>query len=150
MDISSTQPILLVIEDSDEDFETLRRTLRKASFTNPVVRHANGDDALRWLRSNGQNGMNQPTGMILLDLNLPGTDGRDILEIIKKDQVLRTLPVVVLTTSGSPSDVEICYRRGANSYMIKSLDLQVFQRSVSNFCEYWFKVVTLPRRAVAQ
>jgi len=80
----------------------------------------------------------------LLDLNLPGTDGRDVLEQIKADDALKHIPVVILTTSSASSDVTFCYRHGASGYIIKPVDLAKFAASVQQFCSYWFEAVELP------
>jgi CheY-like chemotaxis protein len=138
---------LLIVEDSDEDFEALGRIMRKASFSVPIYRCTNGDDALDFLYRHGQSSsssvLEYPT-MILLDLNLPGTDGREVLQQIKQDKEFKTIPVVVLTTSFNPQDIEICYRHGVNSYIIKPMDLQKLKKTVQTLIEYWFEIVTLP------
>lgn len=96
----NTQPIL-VIEDSDEDFEALQRMMRHQQVVNPIFRCTDGDDALDFLYHTGayQEPQFAPRpSFILLDLNLPGTDGREVLEQIKQDQNLKKIPVVVFTT----------------------------------------------------
>jgi CheY-like chemotaxis protein len=138
---------LLVIEDSDEDFEATVRTLRKVGSTVSVLRCVNGEDALDMLYRRGayslQPGAILPS-LILLDLNLPATDGREVLAAIKGDHELRLIPVVVLTTSSNPKDIEACYRNGANSYLIKPVDLQQFTLSIKLLHDYWFAASVLP------
>lgn len=143
---SYTQPLLL-IEDSDEDFEAFGRMLRKFSVINPVYRCADGDEALDFLYQTGvyANPDTAPRpAMILLDLNLPGTDGREVLEQIKQDKALQSIPVVVLTTSSNPRDVETCYQYGVSSYIIKPIDIKQLQRTVQSLIEYWLETVVLP------
>ena len=82
--------------------------------------------------------------MILLDLNLPGTDGREVLDEIKKDADLRSIPVIVLTTSSDSRDIEACYAAGANSYVQKPVDLAGFVTAVERLKDYWFEIVILP------
>ncbi len=83
--------------------------------------------------------------MILLDLNLPGTDGREVLAEIKADPQLKQIPVIVLTTSSDDRDVRACYQAGASSYIQKPVDLDGFMQAIERLNEYWFEVVILPR-----
>lgn len=143
------QPILLV-EDSPEDYETTERAFRRVGLSNPIVRCADGDEALDFLRRRGRyaNPASSPRpGVILLDLNLPGTDGREVLAEIKSDPQLRQIPVVVLTTSSDDRDIEACYRAGANSYIQKPVDIDGFMKAIECLNDYWFEVVILPRGA---
>jgi len=142
----STQT-LLVIEDSDEDFAAFERILRKASINNVVYRCVDGDEALDFLRHNGQyqDWAKAPRpGIILLDLNLPGTDGREVLEQIKQDSELKMIPVVVFTTSSNPKDIEVCYQCGVNGYILKPIDVKKLMRTVQVLIDYWFEAVILP------
>ena len=138
-------PTLLVVEDSDEDFEALNRIMRKTcQFVVPTKRCVDGDDALDFLHREGayaERALSESPGLILLDLNLPGTDGREVLSQIKQDEQLKTIPVVVMTTSSNPKDIEDCYRSGVNSYMIKPTDIEQLKTSIRLFMEYWYKVV---------
>jgi CheY-like chemotaxis protein len=142
-----SQPILLV-EDSPEDFETTERAFRRAGLKNPIFRCADGDEALDFLHRRGRfaDPAKAPRpGVILLDLNLPGTDGREVLSEIKDDPDLKQIPVIVLTTSTDDRDVEVCYRCGANSYIQKPVDIEGFMRAIERLNDYWFEVVILPR-----
>jgi CheY-like chemotaxis protein len=146
MSDKQTQPLLLV-EDSDEDFETFRRMMRKVSFTNPIYRCADGDEALDFLYHTGNyidSAQAPRPAIILLDLNLPGTDGREVLAQIKQDDALKTIPVVVFTTSSNPKDIETCYRYGVSGYIIKPINISILTRTIQIFIEYWFEVVMLP------
>ena len=82
--------------------------------------------------------------IILLDLNLPGTDGREVLEVVKADENLKTIPVIILTTSNDKRDVEDCYRNGANSYVQKPVDFRAFLSAVQSLKEFWFEIVLIP------
>lgn len=141
------QPILLV-EDSPEDFEATVRALRRAGLANPILRCEDGDQALDYLHRRGayaDPARSPRPGIILLDLNLPGTDGRQVLDEIKAAPDLRPIPVVVLTTSTDERDVERCYAAGANSYIKKPVDLEGFMRAIQRLTDFWFEVVILPR-----
>jgi len=143
------QPILL-IEDSPEDYEATERAFRKAGLSNPIHRSADGDDALDYLYHRGRHAdpaSSPRPGIILLDLNLPGTDGREVLEVVKGDESLKLIPVVVLTTSSDERDVKACYRAGANSYIQKPVNLDGFLKAIEHLNGYWFEVVILPRES---
>jgi CheY-like chemotaxis protein len=141
------QPILLV-EDSPEDFEATRRALHKSGLRNPIYRCSDGDEALDFLHRRGEfaDASTAPRpGIILLDLNLPGTDGREVLADIKSDERLKQIPVIVLTTSSDDRDVEACYKSGANSYIQKPVDMDGFIKAIERLNDFWFEVVILPR-----
>lgn len=137
--IKSAQSIL-VVEDSDDDFEATTRAFRKTSLRNPVIRAESGDEALTLLCSQGMR-----PGLILLDLNLPGISGNSVLERIKSDSQLKKIPVIVLTTSTDERDIEQCYSLGANTYIQKPVDLQGFFAAIQRLQEYWFEIAVLPK-----
>jgi two-component system response regulator len=141
---SPNQPILLV-EDSPEDFETTKRAFRRSGLKNPILHCADGDEALDFLFRRGGYAEAPRPGVVLLDLNLPGTDGREVLAEIKADSQLRQIPVIVLTTSSDERDVEACYSAGASSYIQKPVDLDGFMRAIERLNDYWFEVVILPK-----
>ncbi len=140
-------PSLLVIEDSDEDFEALNRVIAQiGTFSLTIHRCINGDDALDFLNQAGAcrvGGNYSLPGLIILDLNLPGTDGREVLATIKQNDILKTIPVVVFSTSSNPKDIAACYQVGANSYLVKPLKIDVLRESVQVMLNYWFKVTVL-------
>jgi CheY-like chemotaxis protein len=138
---------LLMIEDSDEDFEAFRRIIRQLPIAKQVYRCTTGDEALDFLYQTGEyaNSARVPRpGVVLLDLNLPGTDGREVLGQIKQDNTLKSIPVVVFTTSSNPRDIEACYQYGVNGYIIKPIDVNELRRAIQVFIDYWFEVSTLP------
>jgi two-component system, response regulator len=144
----SPQHSVLLVEDSPEDFEATVRALRKAGLANPLHRCQDGDEALDFLFQRGQYADRAKAprpSMILLDLNLPGTDGRDVLQQIKTNESLCSIPVVVLTTSTDDRDIERCYRMGANSYIKKPVNLDGFMQAIQRLKDFWFEVVVLPK-----
>lgn len=143
-------PTILVIEDSPEDLVTTARAFQKAGIRRPIQHCADGDEALDYLFRRGAyaNLAKEPLpDMVLLDLNIPGTDGRELLMEMRRDARLRNIPVIVLSTSDDDIDVEYCYRAGANSYMLKPVDLPSFQEAIRKLTEYWFDVVLLPMKS---
>ena len=139
---------ILIVEDSDDDYLATVRAFKKANLLNPVKRCTNGDQALDYLLRRGE--FSDPEkaprpNIILLDLNLPGTDGKEVLRAIKTDPDLRKIPVIVLTTSSAEKDIEQCYAAGANSYVQKPVDLVGFIQSVARLTDYWFNVSVLPK-----
>ena len=142
-------PILL-IEDSPEDYEATVRAVKMVGMNARVFHCANGDDGLDFVYNRGLYSdallAPRPT-IILLDLNLPGTDGRELLAEIKSDERLKTIPVIVLTTSMDARDIERCYQAGANSYIKKAVDFDAFSRTIQRLDAYWFNAVVLPPAA---
>ncbi len=125
----NTDRYILSIEDNPEDFEVIRRSLQKASPGMVVRQCQSGDEALEFLRLRQEPGAVEDIGLpalILLDLNLPGTDGRDVLKIIKSDQKLKSIPVIIFSTSNSEKDIATCYNSGANAYLKKPSTLEGF------------------------
>ncbi|TFI54211.1 response regulator [Mastigocladus laminosus UU774] len=145
--IGNSTQLILVIEDSDEDFEALRRVMYRQKVQNPIIRCTDGDEALDYLYHTGDYSepKNAPRpSLILLDLNLPGTDGRELLEQIKQDQNLKDIPVIVFTTSSNPRDIEICYRNSVASYILKPIDINKLKQTLQSFLTYWLDIVVLP------
>lgn len=144
----STDLAILIIEDSPEDYEACVAALTEDSnIVNPIAWCENGEDALAYLRKEGKyaGGDHEMPGVILLDLNLPGLDGRDVLAMLKNDPNTKRLPVVVMTSSSDQMDIDRCYDAGANSYVVKPVNLDGFLAAIARLRDYWFKIVVLPR-----
>ncbi|GGL00627.1 response regulator [Deinococcus radiotolerans] len=131
---------LLIVEDSDEDFTAIQWALNRLNRALPLDRCADGDAALTWL----QEASNWPS-LILLDLNLPGTDGREVLGALRRDARTRTLPVVVLSTSASARDINDCYALGANSYLTKPVNFAQFTNQLRLTLDFWLEAAQLPQ-----
>ena len=138
---------ILIVEDSDEDFAALSRAIDKAQFSIPVYRCEDGEEALDFLYHEAeyqdQTIAPRPT-IIILDLNLPGTDGTEVLAAIKSDRDLQSIPVIIFSTSSNPKDIEACYGHGVGGYIVKPMDLTKLQKSTETLLAYWLKVVELP------
>ncbi|MFM9966617.1 MAG: response regulator [Planctomycetaceae bacterium] len=135
---------ILLIEDNPADVELTRQCFRESRIPNEVHAASEGDTALAFLRRQGQFAAAPRPDLVLLDLNLPGIDGREILATIKRDPNLRTIPVVILTTSDADDDILEAYRLQANSYLRKPVDLDEFIELANAICEYWFHYGQLP------
>jgi CheY-like chemotaxis protein len=128
---------ILVVEDSQEDFKILQRTFEKVEVSNPVFHCEDGDDAIRFLyRKPPYVDAPEPI-LILLDLNLPGTDGYKVLTSLKSSPTLSQIPVVILTTSSERGDIQFCKNRGANSYIQKTMNLEEFTESIQKLKSDW-------------
>lgn len=146
--MNSNSQALLVVEDSDGDYEATYRSLRRACIANPIIRCVDGDDALDYLYHRGryESIANwQLPGVILLDLNLPGTDGREVLKELKEHPKLKRIPVIVLTTSTDERDIEACYSAGANTYMNKRIDVTSFMEAIQRMSDFWLEIAILPK-----
>lgn len=145
-----THPVIMIVEDSDEDFYTFMRVtqnldpLKRSQYK--FLRFEDGDEALDYLfRQGDYQNLNAPLPVgILLDLNLPGTDGRDIIRKVKQTPNLQMIPIIVLSTSSSVHDIQTCYRYGANSYMLKPMGVLEMQQTVQILFQNWFQFTVLP------
>lgn len=138
---------ILIVEDSNEDFEVIQWALKKLSVTTPIYRCDDGDDALDFLHHTGkysQKGTSPRPALILLDLNLTLMNGQEVLARIKHDDELKMIPVIIWTTSADPKDIEICFKQGANSYILKPMTFEKLLEAVDLLNQYWFGVVKLP------
>jgi CheY-like chemotaxis protein len=141
---------ILLVEDSDEDYLAFTRALRDTAVTVSLPRCTRGEEALDYLHRRGRfaDPAQAPRpALVLLDLNLPGMDGRELLAMIKGDEHLQSIPVVIETTSRNPRDVEWCYQHGANGYQVKAIGFEQFKHSLRLLVEYWLTVCVLPATA---
>lgn len=145
----SPSHLILIVEDSDVDYETTLRAFKKSNIANPVHRCEDGEEALDYLfQRNKYSDASKSIrpDLTLLDLNLPGTDGCGVLEEIKNNPNLKTIPVIVLTSSLDEADIEACYRSGANSYINKPVNLHGFFEAIQKLKDFWLEVVVLPQK----
>ena len=133
---------VLLVEDSTADAILIREALRRVDVDQDVEIATDGVQALERLRA----GSPRPD-LVLLDLNLPRMDGRAVLVEIKGDPELRTIPVIILTTSGSPADVDFAYRNHANSFVRKPLGLDRLVEAAQAIRDFWMRTATLPASA---
>jgi CheY-like chemotaxis protein len=131
---------ILLIEDNLNDAELTIRSFKKNNITNNVLHLKDGAEALEFLFGTGQfkeRDLDKKPKVILLDLKMPKVDGIEVLQKIKGNNNTKTIPVVVLTSSKEDPDIEKCYALGANSYIVKPVDFDAFQKVVSQLGLYW-------------
>ena len=130
--MQNSKPILLV-EDDSVDVMTVKRALRDLNIASELVSTGDGEEALAYLREDG----NTKPSVILLDLNMPKMNGTEFLSIIKKDEKLKRIPVIVLTTSNSEQDISESFELGAAGYMVKEVDYKRFTEIIKTIDSYW-------------
>jgi two-component system, chemotaxis family, response regulator Rcp1 len=135
---------ILLVEDSPSDAFLIREALSGSKLLNKLHVVENGVDAIAFLRREGAFASEPRPDLILLDLNLPKMDGREVLREIKADDDLRAIPVVVLTSSDAEEDILKSYKLNANCYITKPVEFDKFVKVVRSIREFWFAVVTLP------
>ena len=135
---------ILLVEDNPGDVRLTREALKEAKFRNTLQVVGDGVEALAYLRQQGQYSGAMRPHLIMLDLNLPRMDGREVLAAIKKDADLRRIPVVVLSSSEAETDIARAYDLHANAYVTKPVDIAHFLQVVKSIEEFWVEIVKLP------
>lgn len=135
---------VLLVEDNKDDVILTQQAFKQSRVAIHLHNVKNGIDCMNFLRKEGEYEDVPTPDLILLDLNLPIMDGREVLEAISKDEALSHLPVVILTTSEDEKDVYNMYQLRCSSYIVKPIDFTQFLRVVKELSEYWFTVVVLP------
>ncbi|HUL57597.1 MAG TPA: response regulator [Usitatibacter sp.] len=135
---------ILLVEDNPGDHRLTKEALHEGKVYNNLHWVQDGVEALEFLKQRGKHARAPRPDIILLDLNLPKKDGREVLLEIKQDQALRAIPVVILTTSAAEEDVLRSYDLHANCYVTKPVDLEKFIVVVQSIDRFWLSVVTLP------
>ncbi len=147
--MSATAPALntvdiLLVEDNPDDILITREAFQNSAIQSTLHVAEDGIDAMRFLRNEERFSEAPRPDLVLLDLNLPKKDGREVLAEIKRDKALKDIPVVVLTTSSSHEDILKSYRLHANCYITKPVDLNAFFTIVRDIESFWFTTATLP------
>jgi len=130
--------LILYIEDSEEDFESFNRLLKNTGLDYNMEQSLNGKEALAYLAKSIK------PDLIFLDLNLPATDGKDVLNQIKQSKTFKSIPVIIITTSDHEQDIHDCYYSGANGYLVKPVNIKKFSQYITNLKKYWFDTMLLP------
>ena len=136
-------PILLV-EDNEDDVMITKRAIEEGQIRNNLYVTSDGEEALDFLRRKGRYREAPRPGFVLLDLKMPKLDGFEVLREIKNDRDLKSIPVVVLTSSGRDEDVEQAYALGCNNYIVKPVSFEKFIKTVTGIKEYWLTISKMP------
>lgn len=145
-DLSKSRPAeILLVEDNEQDMVLTREGFRRAKFLVNLHHVENGEECLQFLRKQGRFASAPTPDLVLLDLNLPVMDGREVLTEIVTDDALCHLPVVILTTSAAERDILDMYKLRCSSYITKPVDFEQFQKLVGELGNYWFTMVVLPK-----
>lgn len=137
---------ILLMEDDPGDVELIFEALREAKIALVLDHVPDGEVGMRYLRREAPYALTPRPDLVLLDLNMPRMDGREVLAAIKRDQDLRSIPVVILTTSEAESDILASYDLGANCYLQKPLELDDFFHVIKSVEHFWLTLVKLPPR----
>jgi two-component system, chemotaxis family, response regulator Rcp1 len=135
---------ILLVEDSPSDVLLTREALRDARIANDLSVARDGEEAMKYLRQEDEHTGKPRPDIVILDLNLPRMDGREVLREIKGDDSLKRIPVIVLTTSSSDRDIGECYDSHANCFLTKPIDFEEFIDVVRSMEHFWISVVRLP------
>ena len=147
MGAGATTPVrILVVDDDPGDVVMIEAALSESDVEKIIVVVCDGEEAMEFLRQEGRHTGAPRPDMILLDLNMPRMDGRQVLGAVKSDEDLRTIPIVVLTTSNADTDILGSYTLQANAYVTKPIDLDDFNDVVRRVDEFFGRIVVLPRR----
>ncbi len=138
---------ILLVEDNPADARLVVEAFKDSSVINAIHHVMDGQAALDYLRGFTGNDERTPPDLMLLDLNLPRKDGRQVLKEVRADESIARLPVIALTTSEAESDVMHCYELGANAYIVKPVDFEQFIDVVRSIDSFWLQIVTLPSHA---
>ncbi|MEU7799358.1 response regulator [Micromonospora arborensis] len=147
MGADSPQPVrILVVDDDPGDVLMIEEALADSDVNKVIDVVSDGEEAMEFLRAEGRHEQARRPDVILLDLNMPRMDGRQVLGAVKQDEDLRTIPIVVLTTSNADTDIVGSYTLQANAYVTKPIDLDDFNDVVRRIDEFFGRVVVLPKR----
>jgi two-component system, chemotaxis family, response regulator Rcp1 len=144
----STRPAeILLAEDNENDVELTRQGFKRSKLLLNLHHVRDGEECLAFLRKQGKYSDVPTPDILLLDLNMPRVDGREVLAEMVADKDLNSIPVVVLTTSANEEEILKMYKLRCSSYIVKPVDFDQFLRVVRSIAEYWFTVVVVPTRA---
>lgn len=134
---------VLLVEDNDNDVVLMRLGFKQAKFAVNLHHVSNGEECMAFLRKEGKYSEVPAPDLVLLDLNMPRMDGREVLEEVTGDENLKHLPIVILTTSDADKDILMSYKLRCSSYIMKPIDFQNFSTMIQSFADYWFALVVL-------
>lgn len=137
---------ILLVEDNPGDVQLMMEALEDAKVNNRVIHAEDGEVAIQTLLKGREKQPPDLPDLVLLDLNLPRVHGKEVLKFIKDDEILKSIPVVILTSSQAEEDIARSYEYHANCYIIKPIDLDRFMKVVNTIDDFWLSVVKLPKK----
>lgn len=142
-------PVILLVEDNAADLRLAQEVLRETGMAHELLVARDGEEAMQMLKREGRHAASARPDLVLLDLNLPRKHGLEVLAEIKADSSLKTIPVLILSTSNAERDVRACYEAHANCFLTKPVSFDEFGRLAALIRDFWFGVVQLPPRALS-
>lgn len=136
---------ILLVEDNEGDIVLTLDAFEESKVKTDISVVRNGQEALDYLYQRGKYEEAVRPDLILLDINIPIYSGHEVLNIIKKDDSFKKIPVIMLTTSSSPKDIDLAYQNHSNSYVKKTIDMDDFLKAVTQIEEFWLLLSTLPK-----
>ncbi len=136
---------ILLVEDNEGDILLTLEAFKEIKVKNSIAVVKDGEEAIGFLKKQGQYAGSQLPHLILLDINMPKLNGIEVLEFIKKDDNLKKIPVIILTTSSSESDISECYEKAANCYITKPIDFGKFLTVIEAIETFWLTIAQLPK-----
>jgi CheY-like chemotaxis protein len=141
---SITERPILLVDDNPDDIMIAKRAFTKSQIHNKIYVTHDGEEAIQFLRKEGKFKDMPRAGLVILDLNMPKIDGFEVLETIKGDDKLKSIPIIVLTSSSRPEDIERAYKLGCNSFIVKPVSFEDFIEAVIEIKRYWLSLSKLP------
>jgi CheY-like chemotaxis protein len=135
---------ILLVEDNEGDMILTMEALEGLNHQHIISRVKDGEQAINFLKKDGQFEQATMPDLILLDINLPRLDGKEVLTFIKQSSLYRKIPVIILSTSNSERDISECYQKGANCYLVKPSDLDGYVRVIHAIESFWLNLANLP------
>jgi CheY-like chemotaxis protein len=139
-----SEPPILLVDDNPDDIMIAKRAFKKSQIHNKIFVTYDGEEAIQFLRKEGNYKDVPTTGLVILDLNMPKVDGFEVLETIKNDDKLKKVPIIVLTSSSRYEDIERAYKLGANSFVVKPVSFEDFVEAIMEIKRYWLSLSKIP------
>lgn len=135
---------VLLIEDNEGDIKLIEEAITDNNLSIDLELLKDGGQTLQWVESKVEGGYIDLPDLVIMDLNLPKVQGKDLLKVFKKDTILKQIPIIILTTSSLSADINECFSSGANAYLIKPIDIIEFFDMISMIDKFWFRISCLP------
>ena len=139
-----SEPPILLVDDNPDDIMIAKRAFKKSQIHNKIFITYDGEEAIQFLRKEGNYKDVPTTGLVILDLNMPKVNGFEVLETIKNDDKLKKIPVIILTSSSRYEDIERAYKLGANSFVVKPVSFEDFVEAIMEIKRYWLSLSKIP------